>query len=100
MKISKKDALTWFRFFAELPEGEPLGCRQQEIALSVFSQIEAAVDALCDDDRATLQTNVSRIKRKLVDKLGRLAADQYAIIRGRDGVYRIAVPRDLVAMPV
>ena len=44
MKISKKDALTWFRFFAELPEGEPLGCRQQEIALSVFSQIEAAVD--------------------------------------------------------
>lgn len=61
-------------------------------------QIEAAVDALCDDDRATLQTNVSRIKRKLVDKVGRLAADQYAIVRGRDGVYRIAVPRDLVAM--
>ena len=27
------------------------------------------------DDRATLQTNVSRIKRKLVDKVGRLAAD-------------------------
>ena len=62
-------------------------------------QIETAVDALCDDDRATLQTNVSRIKRKLVDKIGRLAADQYAIVRGRDGVYRIAVPRDLVAMP-
>ena len=56
------------------------------------------MDALCDDDRATLQTNVSRIKRKLVDKVGRLAADQYAIVRGRDGVYRIAVPRDLVAM--
>jgi hypothetical protein len=61
-------------------------------------QIEAAVDALCDDDRATLQTNVSRIKRKLVDKVGRLAADQYAIVRGRDGVYRIAVSRDLVTM--
>ncbi len=62
-------------------------------------QIEAAVDALCDDDRATLQTNVSRIKRKLVDKLGRTAADQYAIVRGRDGVYRIAVPRDQVSLP-
>lgn len=61
-------------------------------------QIEAAVDALCDDDRATLQTNVSRIKRKLVDKLGRIAADQYAIVRGRDGVYRIAVPRNLVTL--
>ena len=45
MKISKKDALTWFRFFAELPEDEPLGCRQQEIALAVFSQIETAVEA-------------------------------------------------------
>lgn len=45
MKISKKDALTWFRFFAALPEDQPLGCRQQEIALAVFAQIEAAVDA-------------------------------------------------------
>jgi len=62
-------------------------------------QIEAAVDALCDDDRATLQTNISRIKRKLVEKVGKIAADQYAIIRGRDNVYRIAVPRDLVVIP-
>lgn len=62
-------------------------------------QIEAAVDALCDDDRATLQTNVSRIKRKLVEKIGKIAAEQYAIVRGKDGVYRIAVPRDLVAIP-
>ena len=45
MKISKKDALTWFRFFAELPAEEPLGCRQREIALAVFSQIETAVEA-------------------------------------------------------
>lgn len=62
-------------------------------------QIEAAVDALCDDNRATLQTNVSRIKRKLVEKVGKIAADQYAIVRGKDNVYRIAVPRDLVTMP-
>ncbi len=45
MKISKKDALLWFRFFAALPEDQPLGCRQQEIALAVFAQIEAAAEA-------------------------------------------------------
>ena len=44
MKISKQDALTWFRFFAELPEDEDLLPRQQEIAWAVFSQIEEAVD--------------------------------------------------------
>ena len=43
MKISKQDALLWFQFFADLPEEEPLGPRQQEIALAVFSQIETAV---------------------------------------------------------
>ncbi|MCI5955692.1 MAG: radical SAM protein [Clostridiales bacterium] len=45
MKISKKDALTWFQFFAELPEDEPLMPRQQELAYAVFAQIEDAVDA-------------------------------------------------------
>ena len=62
-------------------------------------QIEAAVDALCDDDRATLQTNISRIKRKLIEKVGKIAADRYAIVRGKDNIYRIAVPRDLVITP-
>ncbi|MHC1787133.1 MAG: radical SAM protein [Christensenellales bacterium] len=45
MKISKRDALMWFQFFASLPEEEELMTRQQEIALAAFSQIEAAVDA-------------------------------------------------------
>ena len=45
MKISKRDALLWFRFFAALPEDQPLGIRQQEIALAVFPQIEAAAEA-------------------------------------------------------
>ena len=45
MYISKKDALNWFRFFAMLPEEEGLGCRQQEIALAVFAQIERSVNA-------------------------------------------------------
>ncbi|MBR6185100.1 MAG: radical SAM protein [Clostridia bacterium] len=45
MKISKKDALNWFRFFAALPEDEELMPGQMEIALSVFAQIEDAVRA-------------------------------------------------------
>ncbi|MBR6219448.1 MAG: radical SAM protein [Clostridia bacterium] len=42
MYISKQDALTWFEFFAQLPEDEPLTPRQQEIALAALSQIEVA----------------------------------------------------------
>ncbi len=45
MKISKKDALMWFEFFAMLPEEEALMPRQQELAYAALSQIEAAVDA-------------------------------------------------------
>ncbi len=45
MKISKKDALSWFEFFAALPEDEDLMPGQQEIALSAFAQIERAVSA-------------------------------------------------------
>ena len=45
MKIPRKDALDWFRFFASLPEEETPGCRQQEIALAAFAQIETAVES-------------------------------------------------------
>ena len=45
MKISKKDALMWFRFFAELPEDEMLLPHQQEIAFAVLSQLEDAAQA-------------------------------------------------------
>ncbi len=45
MKISKKDALMWFEFFAQLPEDEQLFPRQQEIVYATFAQIERAVDA-------------------------------------------------------
>ena len=43
MKISKKDALAWFEFFAQLPEGEQLLVKQQELVYAAFAQIEAAV---------------------------------------------------------
>ncbi|WP_303871139.1 radical SAM protein [Acetobacterium wieringae] len=44
MKISKKDALMWFEFFAMLPEDEELMANQQEIVYATFAQIEAAID--------------------------------------------------------
>ncbi|MGN0185037.1 MAG: radical SAM protein [Aristaeellaceae bacterium] len=44
MKISKRDALAWFEFFAALPEGEELLPHQQEIVYAVLSQIEEAVE--------------------------------------------------------
>ena len=45
MKISKKDALTWFSFFAQLPEEEPILPRQMELVYAVFAQIEEAAEA-------------------------------------------------------
>ena len=45
MKISKKDALMWFQFFAELPEEEELTPNQQEIVYATMAQIETAVEA-------------------------------------------------------
>ncbi len=45
MKISKKDALLWFEFFASLPEEQELMPKQQEIVYAAFAQIEAAVEA-------------------------------------------------------
>ena len=47
MKISKRDALAWFSFFAELPEGEEILPRQQEIIYAVYAQIETAVETRC-----------------------------------------------------
>jgi len=45
MKISKKDALMWFEFLAELPEEEELSSMHEEIVYATFAQIEAAVNA-------------------------------------------------------
>jgi hypothetical protein len=43
MKISKKDALSWFEFFASLPEGESLTTQQEEIMYASLAQIETWV---------------------------------------------------------
>lgn len=58
--------------------------------------ITDAVDNVLDDSRVTLYANLSRIKKKITEAAGRAAADKYAILRGKDNVYRVAVPRNLV----
>lgn len=54
MKISKRDALAWFEFFASLPEEEELMPYQQEIVYAVYAQIEAAVDHRVAELRAQI----------------------------------------------
>lgn len=44
MKISKRDALSWFEFFAQLPEDEEIMPHQYEIIYATYAQIEAAID--------------------------------------------------------
>ena len=51
--------------------------------------IEDAVEGICDEEKVTWYTNVSRIKRKITDRLGKREAEQYIIRRGEDGLYRI-----------
>ena len=58
MKISKKDALMWFEFFAALPEGEELMTHQQELVYATLAQIEDAADARFD----ALMSNVGGLK--------------------------------------
>jgi pyruvate formate-lyase activating enzyme-like uncharacterized protein len=58
MKISKKDALQWFEFFAMLPEDEELMPRQKEIAYAGFAQIERAVERR----RAALRAGLKGLK--------------------------------------
>ncbi len=58
--------------------------------------VKDAVGALVDDTRTTLYTNVSRIKKKLTDKLGARAAAPLLITR-TDGIYRIPVDRRKVS---
>ena len=58
MKISKADALVWFRFFAELDEEQELSVKQQELALAVLRQLEIA----CENRRKALMADIPRLK--------------------------------------
>ncbi len=71
MNISKRDALTWFSFFAQLPEDEELLTRQQEIVFAVFYQLEAAVN----ERRARLTQEIPGLKT-LENRTGYVGDDQ------------------------
>ena len=59
LRISKQDALLWFRFFSELPEEETLSPRQEELASAVFKQLEDAANARFDRLRAEIPAYAS-----------------------------------------
>ena len=63
MKISKKDALMWFRFFAELPDDEELMPHQQEIALAALAQIETAVNKRREADVYKRQEDIPSLEQ-------------------------------------
>ena len=90
---------TLYAFFMAHPEGidaKDLWSHYDEL-LSIYrsqsvedeSRLEDAVDALCDDSRAAFHTNISRIKRKIVDAIGETTGKYYTIYRHKDGLYRI-----------
>lgn len=92
---------TLYIFFLRYPEGinaDELWRYWDELCDIYGSQtvyddmtlIEDAVEGICDEDKVTWYTNVSRIKRKITDKVGKRAAEQYIIRRGEDGLYRIS----------
>ena len=54
MKISKSDALEWFRFFSELPWDQELMPWQQEIVFSTLAQLETAAEARFDALKAQI----------------------------------------------
>lgn len=46
--------------------------------------IADSIDAICEDDMATLRTNVSRIRKKIKDKAGDWASQRYGIRKDGD----------------
>lgn len=56
--------------------------------------IADSIDALCEDDMATLRTNISRIKKKIKDKAGDWASQRYGIRRDEENRYVLNVQID------
>lgn len=90
---------TLYAFFVSHPEGidaKDLWSHYDEL-LSIYrsqsvedpSRFEDAIDALCEDSKAAFHTNISRIKRKIVDALGPDVGKNHIIYRHDDGLYRI-----------
>lgn len=56
--------------------------------------IADSIDALCEDDMATLRTNISRIKKKIKDKAGDWASQRYGVRKDDKNRYVLNVKMD------
>ena len=71
LKISKKDALGWFEFFAELPEEEELLTKQQEIVYAVFARINMVSSQLSSKNGLDKSSPyIHSIPERIFDMLG------------------------------
>lgn len=53
--------------------------------------IADSIDALCEDDMATLRTNISRIRKKIRDKAGDWASQRYGVRKDEESRYFLDV---------
>ena len=67
---------------------------QSQTVYGDTEMIADSIDALCEDDMATLRTNISRIKKKIKDKAGDWASQRYGIRRDDENRYVLNVQMD------
>ena len=90
---------TLYRLFLSHPEGiaaadlvsywqELCAIYENESRYDDKNLRDDAMESLCDESKIVFYSNVSRIKRKFVDLLGRRRAASYIIRRDKDGLYK------------
>lgn len=67
---------------------------QSQTVYGDTEMIADSIDALCEDDMATLRTNISRIKKKIKDKAGDWASQRYGIRKNEENKYVLNVQMD------
>ena len=67
---------------------------QSQTVYGDTEMIADSIDAICEDDMATLRTNISRIKKKIKDKAGDWASQRYGIRRDDENRYVLNVQMD------
>ena len=91
--------ITIYRLFLAHPEGisacslidhwkELRTVYEHESKFDDKQLMNSVIDTLCAGSKAVFYSNVSRIKKKFVDVLGRRKASPYIIKREKDGLYR------------
>ena len=57
---------------------------------------ENVIDSLCAEDKNVLYSNISRLKSKFIHLMGARLAEHYIIKKAKDGLYKIALPPDMI----